>query len=90
MAQETNEGQEDRVLVQVCLECGKEYTFTDEEPPTDLTCEKCGNAVFRPFYDTAGPREEEDDFEDTTGRDLATDAGATDVRGTDLLDLDNP
>lgn len=91
MAEERSEGgTDDRVLVQVCLECGKQYTFEDEEPPSDLTCEKCGNTVFRPFYDSAGPNEGEDDFEDSTGRDLATDAGGTDVSRTDLLDLNNP
>lgn len=91
MADEREEsGTEGRVLIQVCLECGKEYTYEDEEPPADLSCEKCGNTVFRPFYDTDGPNEEAEDFEETTGRDLATDAGATDVSRTDLLDLNNP
>src|SRR5690606_20382781 len=37
-----NERGTDGVLVQVCLECGKEYMFEDAEPPADLKCDKCG------------------------------------------------
>ena len=83
-------GGDDLIPVQVCLECGKEYTFEDEEPPADLTCEKCGNSVFRPFYADVTPDEAHVDFEDSTERDTSTDAGATEVTRTDLLDLNNP
>jgi predicted nucleic acid-binding Zn-ribbon protein len=79
---------EDNVLVQVCLECGKEYTFVDEAPPDGLTCEKCGNSVFRAFYD-GGEDDAARDFRETTERDAGTDDPATDVTRGDLRDLRN-
>ena len=77
------------VLVQVCLECGKEYMFEDSEPPEDLVCEKCGGTVFRSFY--AATREDDvaADFRETTERDTATDDPPTDVTRGDLQDLGN-
>jgi DNA-directed RNA polymerase subunit RPC12/RpoP len=77
------------VLVQVCLECGKEYMFEDEDAPDDLKCEKCGNGVFRSFYASAVEDEVARDFRDATERDTATDDGATDVTRGDLHDLGN-
>ena len=41
------EGASDGVLVQVCMECGKEYFYDDAEPPADQKCDRCGNTVFR-------------------------------------------
>ena len=79
----------DDVLVQVCLKCGKEYTFTDEQPPADLTCEKCGSSVFRSFF-SADPRDEAvADFRDATERDTLTTDPGTDVAPGDLHDLGN-
>lgn len=77
------------VLVQVCQVCGKEYTFDDQQPPADLQCEKCGNRVFRSFFDVAAADEVEEDFRAATERDLATDDPATDVTAADIRDLDN-
>ena len=35
-----NEG----VLVQVCIECGRQYMYdTQEPPPENLASDKCGN-----------------------------------------------
>ncbi len=78
------------VVVMVCVECGEEYPF-DREPPEDLVCDRCGNSVFRTFIGQA-PRDDEaeEDFRDSTERDLAADAGASDVRPGDLYDLNNP
>lgn len=78
------------VTVLVCVECGREYPF-DREPPSELTCERCGNTVFRSFRGQA-PRgdEADEDFRETTERDLAADAGASDVEPGDLRDLNNP
>lgn len=79
------------VVLLTCIECGKEYTFEgDETPPADLVCEKCGNAVFRRFEDTASPGEARQDFEDTTERDLDTDDPEGDATPGDLHDLNNP
>jgi DNA-directed RNA polymerase subunit RPC12/RpoP len=77
------------LLVQVCLECGKEYMFENEEVPEDLTCSKCGNTVFRSFYANRVEDEVQQDFRDATERDTATDDPATDVTRGDLQDLGN-
>jgi DNA-directed RNA polymerase subunit RPC12/RpoP len=82
-----NEARE--LLVQVCLECGKEYMFEETEPPDDLTCEKCGNTVFRSFYANPVEDEVETDFRESTERDTATDDGAGEVTRGDLQDLGN-
>ncbi len=77
------------VLVQVCEVCGKHYTFDDRQPPANMTCEKCGNGVFRSFFDVTSSDDVEDDFRAATERDLATDDPATDVTAADIRDLDN-
>jgi hypothetical protein len=78
------------VLTQVCVNCGKEYFFDRSEPPSDPQCERCGNRVFRSFYSVTSGDEVAEDFEETTGRDVATDDPATDVTAGDLHDLNNP
>jgi len=78
------------VLIQVCVECGNEYFFDEAEAPSDLKCERCGNTVFRAFFDDTTNDEVVADFEETTERDLTTDAPATDVTRGDLYDLNNP
>lgn len=77
------------VLVQVCIECGKEYMFENTEPPDELTCEKCGGTVFRSFYARTREDEVSEDFREATERDTATDDPATDVTRGDLQDLGN-
>lgn len=77
------------VLVQVCMRCGKEYTF-DDGPPEELTCEKCGNGVFRSFFAPLRDDEAESEFRETTERDLATDDAEGDATRGDVLDLNNP
>lgn len=79
------------VLLLVCIECGREYQFEGaEEPPDDLTCEKCGNQVFRRFDDTETPDDVQADFRDSTERDLATNDPEGDATPGDLYDLNNP
>jgi len=80
----------DGVLVQVCMECGKEYIFDDEPPPENLCCEKCGNKVFRSFFEVRVQDEVEADYRASTERDLAPDDPESDVTRSDLLDLNNP
>jgi hypothetical protein len=80
----------DGVLVQVCVECGKEYFFDDAGPPADLQCEKCGNTVFRSFFDATDDDEVIADFNASTERDTATDEPATDILPGDLYDLNSP
>jgi DNA-directed RNA polymerase subunit RPC12/RpoP len=79
------------VMMLVCLECGKEYAFEGaDEPPADLTCEKCGNVVFRRFDATATPDDVQADFAETTDRETATSDPPGDVTAGDLYDLNNP
>lgn len=78
-----------RLLVQACVECGREFMF-EGESPEGLECDRCGNTVFRAFYADSRPSDEAADFDETTERDLAADAGASDVRPGDLYDLNNP
>lgn len=76
------------VLVEVCLECGKEYTF-DERAPDELVCEKCGNTVFRSFFDVSQYDEVDADFRAATERDLAPNDTESDVTRGDIEDLNN-
>lgn len=79
----------DGVLVQVCLTCGKQYTFDEVEPPSDLSCEKCGSEVFRSFFAAPPGSEADEDFRDSTERDTLTTDPGTDVTRGDLRDLGN-
>ncbi len=76
------------VLTLVCFKCGKEYFFADQDPPQEMTCEKCGNTVFRSFFSPIGD-EVADDFRDSTERDLAPDSTAEDTAPGDVIDLNN-
>jgi hypothetical protein len=77
------------ILLQVCIECGKEYMFEDAEPPAHLACERCGGTVFRPFFTATRDDEVQADFREVTERDTATDDGPTDIVSGDLADLGN-
>ena len=77
------------VMVQVCLECGREYYFEKQQSPEELVCERCGNSVFRSFKAERAADEVQQDFSDSMERDLATDDPATDVSLGDLHDLNN-
>lgn len=77
------------VVVQVCLECGKEYMYDTELPPEDLKCEKCGSTVFRTFFAETQEDEVAQDFRETTERDVGTTDPATEVTRGDLHDLSN-
>ena len=78
------------VLTQVCMNCGKEYYYDRTEPPAEQACERCGNRVFRSFFSVTSYDEVEQEFQDLTHRDLATNDPATDVTPGDLHDLNNP
>lgn len=74
------------VLTLVCLKCGTEYYFEDGPPPPSITCEKCGNSVFRSFHSAEGD-EAADDFRDSTARDLDPDDAEGETMPGDVLDL---
>jgi DNA-directed RNA polymerase subunit RPC12/RpoP len=85
---EDNRGAEG-LLVEVCLKCGKEYMFEDQAPPPDLTCEKCGNDVFRSFVGETRSDDVTEDFRESTERDTLTTDPGTDITRGDLHDLGN-
>jgi hypothetical protein len=80
----------DGLLTQVCVNCGQEYFFESEPPPRDMVCERCGHLVFRSFFEVTAPDDVNEDFEETTHRDTATDDPGTDIVPGDLYDLNNP
>lgn len=75
------------ILTLVCFKCGTEYYFSDGSQPAEMTCDKCGNTVFRSFVSRADERESED-YEEATRRDLRTDDPEGDTLPGDLMDLD--
>ena len=75
------------VLTLVCFKCGTEYYFTQSDPPEGISCEKCGNTVFREFFSPRSDDEAARDFEDTTARDLDPDDAEGDTLPGDVLDL---
>lgn len=81
-----NQGEPADLLTMVCVKCGKEYFFENQDPPEGLTCEKCGGTVFRSF-DTVSGDEAAEDFAETTERDLGTDDSGTETMPGDVLDL---
>ena len=78
--------EEEGVLTLVCFKCGTEYYFQEGGPPEEMSCEKCGNTVFRSFY-TAQGSEAADDFDDTTRRDMNPDDAEGETMPGDVLDL---
>lgn len=91
MADKRNDdGLADGVLIQVCVECGQEYYYDDTPPPSEQKCERCGNSVFRSFFDVTDEDEVVADFHETTDRDVTPEDPATEVSRGDLYDLNNP
>jgi len=81
------DGERSSVLVQVCLECGREYYFELDQQPEALVCDRCGNTVFRSFTAERTPDDVQRDFTDSTARDLGTEDAGSDVSPDDLRDL---
>lgn len=77
---------EEEVLTLVCFKCGTEYYYTDTRPEEGISCEKCGNTVFREFHSNPGD-EAAADFQDSTARDLDPDDAEGDVLPGDVMDL---
>ena len=80
--------EESGILVEICVECGREYTFEDDPPPDDLTCEKCGGGVFRSYYEPYEKSDASRDFDETTSRDMNPDDAEGETTAGDLVDLE--
>lgn len=76
------------VWVLVCLECGREFFFEDGPPPEDMTCDRCGNAVFRDYQVAPRGSEALDSFRDETERDTTPEEGPGEVRPGDVRDVE--
>lgn len=79
---------ESGILVEICVECGREYTFEDDPPPDDLTCDKCGGQVFRSYWEPYEKSEAGRDFEESTSRDMNPDDPEGETTRGDLVDLE--
>jgi predicted nucleic acid-binding Zn-ribbon protein len=77
------------VLTRACITCGKEYFFTDYDPPAGMSCERCGGTVFRSFYTPTDGNEATEEFNDSSARDLDPDDAEGDTLPGDVLDLNS-
>jgi hypothetical protein len=81
----------ERVVLLVCIECGWERTLeAGASPPAGLSCDRCGNEVFRRFEDPAVPGGARAEFRAETERDLDPTDPAGDATPGDLRELDAP
>ncbi|MGH7577358.1 MAG: hypothetical protein ACREM1_19790 [Longimicrobiales bacterium] len=79
----------DEILLEVCVECGKEYMSESRAASGLLRCERCGGEVFRSFDAATNQDEAEADFHESTDRDTTPEDGPTEVTRGDLADLGN-
>ena len=75
------------VVTLVCLSCGKEKFYTQEVPAT-VSCEQCGNTVFRTFDTPTEPDEAAIDALESQARSIAYGDSSPDTTRGDVLDLD--
>ena len=76
------------IVTMVCITCGNEKNF-DDRVPGALTCDKCGNTVWRQFATPTAPDEAtiaqlEDQTRSITYGDPSPDTSVEEIR-----DLDN-
>lgn len=84
-----NEKGPEGMLTLVCLTCGKEKYFADQ-PPGDVTCDRCGGTVFRNFFTPTTPDEATLSGLEETSRSMALDEESPDTAPGDLEDLNRP
>ena len=77
------------MLTLVCLTCGKEKYFSDQ-PPGDVTCDRCGGTVFRSFFTPTSPDGATLLHLEETSRSMALDEESPETTDGDLQDLNNP
>jgi DNA-directed RNA polymerase subunit RPC12/RpoP len=78
------------LLTLVCVTCGKERFFDQEEPPRHLVCDRCGSTVFRNFFTPTTADEATISSLEETTRSIALDEESPDTTADDVRDLNNP
>ena len=78
------------LLTLVCVTCGKERFFDQEEPPRHLVCDRCGSTVFRNFFTPTTADEATISSLEETARSIALDEESPDTTADDVRDLNNP
>ena len=74
------------VTTLVCLSCGKEKFYTQDVPAT-VTCEQCGNTVFRTFSTPTEPDDAAIDAAEAQARSIAYGDSSPDTTRDDVRDL---
>ena len=77
------------LITLVCLTCGRERYFPDQEPD-DVVCDRCGGTVFRSFFTPTAPDEATASYLEDTSRSIALDEESPDTSAGDVRDLNNP
>jgi hypothetical protein len=76
-------------LTLICLTCGNRKDY-DDTPPTRVTCEKCGNTVFRNFFSPLEPDEATIEQLEESARSIALDDVSPETAPEDIRELNNP
>ena len=76
------------ILTLVCFKCGTEYYFSDGSQPQEMTCEKCGNTVFREFDTPAADDEAAASAAEEQARSMAYGDASPDTAPGEVMDLD--
>jgi hypothetical protein len=74
------------VTTLVCLTCGKEKFYT-QEVPASVTCEQCGNTVFRTFATPTEPDDAAIDALEAQARSMAYGDSSPETTRDDVRDL---
>ena len=77
------------LLTLVCLTCGNRKYY-DDTPPNRVTCEQCGNTVFRNFFSPTEADEATVEQLEETRRQIALDDVSPDTAPDDVRELNNP
>ena len=75
------------IVTMICLTCGNEKSFTDRVPAA-LTCQRCGNTVWRQFATPTEPDEATIDQLETQARSIQYGDPSPETTRDELADLD--
>jgi hypothetical protein len=75
------------VVTLICLTCGKERFYTQDVPAT-VSCDQCGNTVFRTFATPTEPDDAAIDAAEAQARSISYGDSSPDTTRDDVRDLD--